>query len=112
MYEVDEYISIWSSMTYCGKEDSMIFPFMSIYPMWTNIYNENNEKVELEYVNYFSLDEGKEITNDKPLYYNPYTMLQLPVGIYTVEFLFYYPNIDGEIVEDSLEMNFEVVPSL
>lgn len=36
-------------------------------------------------------------------------MLQLPKGKYTVEFLFYYPNEDGEILEDTIEMNFEVV---
>lgn len=108
IYEVDEYITIWSSITYSGKEDSVIFPYMRTYPMWTYIYDENNKKLDLDYVNYFNLEEGKEITKDKPIYYKPYTMLQLPEGKYTVEFLFYYPNEDGEIVEDTIEMNFEV----
>ena len=112
IYEVDEYINIWSIMTYCGEEDSIVFPYMRIYPMRTYIYNEKNERLDLDYSIYFNLDEGEAITNDKPLYYAPYGMLQLPKGKYTVEFLFYYPNEDGEIVDNTIEMNFEVVPSL
>ena len=110
IYELDEIIRIWSSMTYCGGEKSFIFPYISYYPLQIYIYDDKHEKLELDYSIYFNLDEGRALTNTKPLYYAPFTRLTLPSGKYTAEFLFYYPNEDGTIITDVIEKDFEVVP--
>ena len=110
IFEDDEFIRLWSSMIYCGEEDSIVFPYMTFYPLEIYIYNDKHEELELDYTIYFNLDEGKELTNTKPLYYAPLTRLKLPTGKYTAEFLFYYPNENGEIVNDTIEMDFEIVP--
>jgi hypothetical protein len=44
------------------------------------------------------------------LYYSPLTSFKLPIGKYTAEFLFYYPNEDDEIDNDTIEVDFEIVP--
>ncbi|WP_148401699.1 hypothetical protein [Clostridium sp. Marseille-P299] len=116
IYEVDEYVNIWSSMTYCGKEDSIFYPDIDGYPMYINIYDENHDKLQLERViydlafDYWFYEQG--LKKDKAFYYKPFDTFNLPAGKYLAEFIYRYPNDDGNIVSDTIEINFEVVPSL
>lgn len=117
IYEVDEYITIWSSMTYCGDEDSIFYPDVEDYPMYVDIYDENHDKLQsLERVIYDLVFDywfyGQELNKDKTFYYKPFDTFILPAGKYLIEFIYRYPNDAGVIITDTIEMNFEVVLSL